>query len=68
MIQRSTSMRPTSTRVAPGHLARRRKQRVVQWVGLLAMAGLLAIATLPQHPARHADAADFTKGAPTWHG
>lgn len=62
--------RPTFTRPGPtsGHIARRRKQRLVQWIGLLAMAGLLAIATLPQHEGRHADARDLSDGVPTWHG
>lgn len=53
-----------------GH-PRRRSDNLAKWVGLLALAGLLAIATLPPKSGHHADDVDATaiaSGAASWHG
>ncbi len=60
-------------RQTPAHVARRRKDRLVKWVGLLALAGLLAIATLPTHRGQHASAdgsmlQQSGSGDSPWHG
>ena len=52
---------------------RKTENRIAKWVGLLALAGLLAIATLPAHNARHTHADEFgtaqiEAGGQPWHG
>ena len=52
---------------------RKTENRVAKWVGLLALAGLLAIATLPLHNGHrtHGDeigTAQIEAGGQPWHG
>jgi hypothetical protein len=66
---KSESQKPTSGKF----MARRTKGRVVRWIGLLALAGLLAMATLPSS---HREAGNglgvphitADQGVSTWHG
>ncbi|HWA50059.1 MAG TPA: hypothetical protein VG742_17440 [Dongiaceae bacterium] len=70
----STAMKSESKKPAAGKfISRRTKGRLVRWVGLLALAGLLAMATLPSS---HRDAGNglgvdhitADQGVSTWHG
>ena len=60
-------------RHASNRIDRSTQNKLAKWVGLLALAGLLAIATLPSHPGQHATAGEvgsvrFEQGDTAWHG
>ena len=69
MATKSESKKPAAGKL----MSRRTKGRVVRWVGLLALAGLLAMATLPSS---HRSAGNglgvdhitADQGVSTWHG
>jgi hypothetical protein len=60
-------------RHASSRIDRSTQNKFAKWVSLLALAGLLAIATLPSHPGKHAAAGEvgsvrFEQGDAAWHG
>lgn len=63
-----------SKKTASGNfMSRRTKARVVRWVGLLALAGLLAMATLPSSHRGSGNGLGVPhitadQGVSTWHG
>ncbi len=63
-------MTPTHTTIRIDR--RKTENRIAKWVGLLALAGLLAIATLPGGSGRHAadeiGTAQVETGGMPWHG
>jgi hypothetical protein len=69
MATKSETKKPAAGKL----MSRRTKGRVVRWVGLLALAGLLAMATLPSS---HREAGNglgvpnitADQGVSTWHG
>lgn len=60
-------------RHASNPIDRSTRNKLAKWVSLLALAGLLAIATLPSHPGQHAAAGELgsvrvEQGDAAWHG
>lgn len=69
MATKSESKKPAAGKL----MSRRTKGRVVRWVGLLALAGLLAMATLPSSHRSAGkrlgvDHITAVQGVSTWHG